>query len=80
MKMKGGKEVPNCVPEETAVGEKTTLKKDKKLPNLLIPKRGKAGQTQFARRKAVRKLAASFTEFKKMNDWGEIKRLIKVNN
>ena len=72
MKMKGGKEVPNCVPEETDVGEKTTLKKDKKLPNLLIPKKGKAGQTQFARRKAVRKLAASFTEFKKMNDWGEV--------
>ena len=65
MKMKGGKRVPNCVPEETAVEERTTLKKDKKLPNLLIPKKGKAGHTSYSRKKAVRKLAASFTEFKK---------------
>ena len=72
MKMKGGKRVPNCVPEETAVEERTTLKKDKKLPNLLIPKKGKAGHTSYSRKKAVRKLAASFTEFKKMNDWGEV--------
>ena len=72
MKMKGGKQVPNCVPEETAVEERTTLKKDKKLPNLLIPKKGKAGHTSYSRKKAVRKLAASFTEFKKMNDWGEV--------
>tara|TARA_B100001564_G_scaffold233016_1_gene196941 strand:- start:3164 stop:5713 length:2550 start_codon:yes stop_codon:yes gene_type:complete len=72
MKMKNGREVPNCVPEETAVDERTTLKKDKKLPNLLIPKKGKAGQTSYSRKKAIRKLAASFTEFKKMNDWGEV--------
>ena len=72
MKMKNGREVPNCVPEETAVEERTTLKKDKKLPNLLIPKKGKAGHTSYSRKKAVRKLAASFTEFKKMNDWGEV--------
>jgi len=71
MKNKGGKQVPNCVPESTDMEEKSVLKKDKKLPNLLIPKRGKAGQTKFSRRKAITKLAASFTEFKKMNDWGE---------
>tara|TARA_B100000941_G_scaffold80690_1_gene55363 strand:+ start:811 stop:3504 length:2694 start_codon:yes stop_codon:yes gene_type:complete len=47
---------PYSAPEET--NEKSTLKKDKKLPNLMIPKKGKAGQTKFMRRKNLQKLAA----------------------
>jgi len=38
--------------------EKSTLKKDKKLPNLMLPKKGKAGVTKFMRRKNLQKLAA----------------------
>ena len=38
--------------------EKSTLKKDKKLKNLLIPKKGQAGVTRFMRRKNLQKLAA----------------------
>ena len=47
---------PYSAPDET--NEKSTLKKDKKLPNLMIPKKGKAGQTKFMRRKNLQKLAA----------------------
>ena len=38
--------------------EKSTLKKDKKLKNLLIPKKGQAGVTRFMRRKNLQKLSA----------------------
>jgi len=47
---------PYSAPEET--NEKSTLKKDKKLPNLMIPKKGKAGLTKFMKRKNMQKLAA----------------------
>ena len=47
---------PYSAPEET--NEKSTLKKDKKLPNLMIPKKGKSGVTKFMRRKNLQKLAA----------------------
>ena len=47
---------PYSAPEET--NEKSTLKKDKKLPNLMLPKKGKAGVTKFMRRKNLQKLAA----------------------
>ena len=45
---------PYSAPEET--NEKSTLKKDKKLPNLMLPKKGKAGITKFMRRKNIQKL------------------------
>ena len=47
---------PYSAPEKT--NEKSTLKKDKKLPNLMIPKKGKAGLTKFMKRKNMQKLAA----------------------
>ena len=47
---------PYSSPDET--NEKSTLKKDKKLPNLMIPKKGKAGVTKFMKRKNIQKLAA----------------------
>ena len=47
---------PYSSPDET--NEKSTLKKDKKLPNLMLPKKGKAGQTKFMRRKSLQKIAA----------------------
>jgi len=52
---------PYSAPQE----EKTTLKKDKKLPNLMIPKKGKSGVTKFMRRKNLQKLAAD-------NQFGDI--------
>ena len=45
-------------PYSAPQNEKTTLRKDKKLSNLLIPKKGKAGVTKFMRRKNLQKLAA----------------------
>ena len=32
------------------------MKKDKKLPNLMLPKKGKSGVTKFMRRKNISKL------------------------
>ena len=52
---------PYSAPEETnekSTNEKSTLRKDKKLPNLMLPKKGKAGVTKFMRRKNLQKLAA----------------------
>ena len=52
---------PYSAPEETnekSTNEKSTLRKDKKLPNLMLPKKGKAGVTKFMRRKNIQKLAA----------------------
>ena len=52
---------PYSAPEETnekSSNEKSTLRKDKKLPNLMLPKKGKAGVTKFMRRKNLQKLAA----------------------
>ena len=45
-------------PYSAPQNEKSTLKKDKKLPNLMIPKKGKGGVTKFMRRKNLQKLAA----------------------
>ena len=39
--------------EEVEVDEKTYLKRDKKLPNLMVPKKGKAGVTKFQRHKKL---------------------------
>ena len=52
-------------PYSAPQNEKSTLKKDKKLPNLMIPKKGKAGVTKFMKRKNMSKLAALY-------DLGEI--------
>ena len=45
-------------PYSAPQNERSTLKKDKKLPNLMIPKKGKAGLTKFMKRKNINKLAA----------------------
>ena len=45
-------------PYSAPQNEKSVLKKDKKLPNLMIPKKGKAGVTKFMKRKNINKLAA----------------------
>jgi len=42
--------------EEFDVDEKSYLKKDKKLPNLMVPKRGKAGITKYQRKKNIKSL------------------------
>ena len=52
-------------PYSAPQNEKSTLKKDKKLPNLMIPKKGKAGATKFQKRKSLSRLAALY-------DLGEI--------
>ena len=39
--------------EEVEVDEKTYLKRDKKLPNLMVPKKGKVGITKFQRHKKL---------------------------
>ena len=52
---------PYSAPQE----EKSTLKKDKKLPNLMIPRKGKAGVTKFMKRKNIQKIAAD-------NQFGDI--------
>ena len=49
---------PYSAPEETNEKSTSTLRKDKKLPNLMLPKKGKAGVTKFMRRKNLQKLAA----------------------
>ena len=43
-------------PYSAPQNEKSVLRKDKKLPNLLIPKKGKGGVTKFMRRKNINKL------------------------
>ena len=45
-------------PYSAPQNEKTYLKKDKKLPNLMIPKKGKAGATKFQKRRNLTKLAS----------------------
>ena len=38
------------------------LKKDKKLPNLMLPKKGKAGVTKFMRRKNLQNVLLMFKQ------------------
>ena len=52
-------------PYSAPQNEKSTLKKDKKLPNLMIPKKGKSGVTKYQKRKTLSRLAALY-------DLGEI--------
>ena len=47
---------PYSAPEEDLEERPSTLKKDKKLPNLMLPKKGKAGMTKYMRRKSFQKL------------------------
>ena len=42
--------------EEFDVDEKSYLKKDKRLPNLMVPKKGKAGITKYQRKKSIQSL------------------------
>ena len=49
---------PYSAPEEDLEERPSTLKKDKKLPNLMLPKKGKAGMTKYMKRKNIQKLAA----------------------
>ena len=49
---------PYSAPDETNEKSTKTLTKDKKLPNLMIPKKGKAGQTKYMKRKTLQKIAA----------------------
>ena len=41
-------------PYSAPQNEKSILRKDKKLPNLMIPKKGKGGVTKFMRRKNLK--------------------------
>ena len=47
---------PYSAPDEDLEERPSTLKKDKKLPNLMLPKKGKAGMTKFMKRKNLQKL------------------------
>ena len=49
---------PYSAPDEDLEERPSTLKKDKKLPNLMLPKKGKAGMTKYMKRKNIQKLAA----------------------
>ena len=99
MRKKGEKGAPTPAQMKRAKGEevddldeRSVLKRDKKLPNLMVRKKGKAGVTKFDRKAGVRdagrrRLAASFHNFEQLNDWGEIVedaeyqgRKVKLNN
>ena len=99
MRKKGEKGAPTAAQMKRAKGEevddideRSVLKRDKKLPNLMVRKKGRAGVTKFDRKAGVRdagkrRLAASFHNFEKLNDWGEIVedaeyqgRKVKLNN
>ena len=64
-------------PYSAPQNERSTLKKDKKLPNLMIPKKGKAGVTKFMKRKNITKLEAEkesrgyFTKTKSQSSKGK---------
>ena len=99
MRKKGEKGAPTPAQMKRAKGEevddldeRSVLKRDKKLPNLMVRKKGRAGVTKFDRKAGVRdagkrRLAASFHNFEQLNDWGEIVedaeyqgRKVKLNN
>ena len=50
-------------PYSAPQNEKSVMKKDKKLPNLMIPKKGKSGVTKFMRRKNISKLEAENEDY-----------------
>ena len=54
---------PYSAPEKDIEERPSTLKKDKKLPNLMLPKKGKAGMTKFMKRKNIQKLGAENEDY-----------------
>ena len=79
MRKKGEKGAPTPAQMKRAKSEQMleyvekVLKKDKKLPNLMIPKKGKAGTTKYSRSKAMRR-TDKFSDYQMMmkNSWGEV--------
>ena len=93
MRKKGEKGAPTPAQMKRAKSEQMleyvekVLKKDKKLPNLMIPKKGKAGVTKFQKRSGGRsRLDSPYTMMMK-NSWGEVTeaaeyqgRKVQLNN
>ena len=96
MRKKGEKGAPTAAQMRRAKGEElmnyierkmSTLRKDKDLPNLMIPKKGKAGVTKFQKRSGGRsRLDSPYTMMMK-NSWGEVTeaaeyqgRKVQLNN
>ena len=96
MRKKGEKGAPTAAQMRRAKGEElmnyierkmSTLKKDKDLPNLMIPKKGKAGVTKFQKRSGGRsRLDSPYTMMMK-NSWDEVTeaaeyqgRKVQLNN
>ena len=79
MRKKGEKGAPTPAQLKRAKSEEMleyvekVLKKDKKLKNLMIPKKGKAGTTKYSRSKAMRR-TDKFSDYQMMmkNSWGEV--------
>ena len=81
MRKKGEKGAPTAAQMRRAKGEElmdyierkmSTLRKDKDLPNLKIPKKGKAGVTKFQRRAGSTKQLDSPYRMMMKNSWGEV--------
>ena len=96
MRKKGEKGAPTAAQMRRAKGEElmdyierkmSTLRKDKDLPNLRIPKKGKAGVTRFQRKGGgVSRLDSPYRMMMK-NSWGEVAeaaeyqgRKVQLNN
>ena len=96
MRKKGEKGAPTATQMRRAKGEElmdyierkmSTLRKDKELPNLKVPKKGKAGVTKFQRRGGSRtRIDSPYTMMMK-NSWGEVTeaaeyqgRKVQLNN
>jgi len=79
MRKKGQKGAPTPAQMKRAKSEQMlnfiegALKKDKKLKNLMIPKKGKAGTTKYSRAKAMKR-PDKFSDYQMMmkNSWGEV--------
>ena len=78
MRTKGEKGAPTAAQMKRAKSEEMldyiekVLKKDKKQPNLMIPKKGKAGVTKFQRMKAFTSTSNSPYRMMMKNSWGEV--------
>ena len=78
MRKKGEKGAPTAAQMKRAKSEEMleyvekVLKKDKKLKNLMIPKKGKAGVTKFQRRAGSTKQLDSPYRMMMKNSWGEV--------
>ena len=78
MRKKGEKGAPTAAQMKRAKSEEmleyveSVIKKDNKLKNLRIPKKGKAGVTRFQRMKSFQSTSDSPYRMMMKNSWGEV--------